>query len=150
MHLLRVWGGKWGQHTVFVLELVTNSNRHKHESLHGELECHFTEWKRTGTGLEAEQYHFDIVGVSSSKCCGFDTVELNEGGKFFYSGVDVIMSFQAGLDIFVSPCLTRVYKAWLGSVTDGIPFGKLFVSLILEYRSGRCAFFWHKKIHKYI
>ena len=30
---------------------------------------------------EAEQYHFDIVGVSSAKCRGFDTVELNEGWK---------------------------------------------------------------------
>ena len=28
---------------------------------------------------EAEQYHLDIVGVSSTKCSGSDTVELNEG-----------------------------------------------------------------------
>ena len=28
---------------------------------------------------EAEQYHLDIVGVSSIKCHDSDTVELNEG-----------------------------------------------------------------------
>ena len=48
---------------------------------------------------EAEQYHLDIVGVSSTKCCGADTVELNEGCKFFYSGVYVTMSAQARLSI---------------------------------------------------
>ena len=45
---------------------------------------------------EAEQYHLDIVGVSSIKCCGSDTVELNEGWKLFYSGVDVTMPAQQG------------------------------------------------------
>ena len=41
---------------------------------------------------EAEQYHHDIVGVSSSKCHDSDTVELNEGWKLFDTGVDVTMS----------------------------------------------------------
>ena len=43
---------------------------------------------------EAEQYHLEIVEVFSTKCCGFDTVELNEGWKLFYSGVDATMSAQ--------------------------------------------------------
>ena len=34
---------------------------------------------------EAEQYHLNIVGISSTKCRGSDTVELNEGWKLFYS-----------------------------------------------------------------
>ena len=33
---------------------------------------------------ETEQYHLDIVGVSSTKCHGSDIVELNEGWKLFY------------------------------------------------------------------
>ena len=45
---------------------------------------------------EAEQYHLDIVEVSSTKCRGSDTVELNECLKHFYLGVDVAMSAQAG------------------------------------------------------
>ena len=32
---------------------------------------------------EAEQYHFNIVGVSSTNCRDSDTVELNEGWKLF-------------------------------------------------------------------
>ena len=63
---------------------------------------------------EAEQYHLDVVGVSSTKCCVSDTVELNESWKLFYSSVDVTMCALAGVGIFVSPCLAH-------SVTDWIP-----------------------------
>ena len=42
--------------------------------------------------LEAEQYHHEIVRLSSTKCHGSDTVDLNEGWKLFYSGVDRTMS----------------------------------------------------------
>ena len=56
---------------------------------------------------EAEQYHLDIVGVSLTKCHGSDTVELNESWKLFNSGVDVTMSAQARVSIFVSPQLTH-------------------------------------------
>ena len=65
---------------------------------------------------EAEQHHLDIVGVSLTKCRGSDTVELNEGWKLFYSGVDVTMSAQAGVSILVSPRLAQF-------VTDWIPHG---------------------------
>ena len=66
--------------------------------------------------LEAEQYHLDIVGVSSTKCRGSDAVELNQCWKFFCSDVDVTMSAQGGVGIFVSPHLAQ-------SVTDWIPLG---------------------------
>ena len=46
------------------------------ESSHGQLECHFTQWKRTRI-QEAEPYHLDI-GVSSIKCHDSDTVEFNK------------------------------------------------------------------------
>ena len=62
---------------------------------------------------QAEQYHFDIVAVSSTKCRGSDTVELKEDWKLFYSGVDVTTSAQAGVGILVSPRLA----------TDWIPHG---------------------------
>ena len=65
---------------------------------------------------EGEQYHLDIVGVSSTKCHGSDTVKLNEGYKLFYSGVDETMSAQVRVGIFVSPRLAH----W---VTDWIPPG---------------------------
>ena len=48
---------------------------------------------------EAEQYHLDIVEVSSTKCRSSDVVELKEGWKLFYSGVDVTMSAQVGIAI---------------------------------------------------
>ena len=52
-------------------------------SLIGQLECHFTQWKRTGTDLGGRAYHLDIVEVSSIKCHDSNTVELNEGRKLF-------------------------------------------------------------------
>ena len=108
IHLLCVCRGKWGQHTVFVLKLVSN--------------IMIFAWA-TGMSLhsmkiigvwEAEQYHLDVVGVSSTKCCVSDTVELNESWKLCYSSVDVTMCALAGVGIFVSPCLAH-------SVTDWIP-----------------------------
>ena len=56
---------------------------------------------------EAEQYHLNIVGVSSTKCRDSDTVELNKVWKLFYSGVDETMSAQARVGILVSPCLAH-------------------------------------------
>ena len=60
---------------------------------------------------EADQYRLDIVGAFSATCSGSDTVELNEGWKLLYSGVDVTMSAQAGVVILVSLC-------WIHCVTD--------------------------------
>ena len=62
---------------------------------------------------EAEQYHLDIVGVSSTKCHSSNTVELNEGWKLFYSGVDVTISAQGGVGIFVSPRLAHCATDWI-------------------------------------
>ena len=63
--------------------------------------------------LEAEEYYLDIVGVSSTKCRGSDTVELNESLKLFYSHVHVIMFTKAGLGIFVSPRLAHCVTDWI-------------------------------------
>ena len=48
---------------------------------------------------EAQQYHLDIVGISTTKRRGSGTVELNGGWKFFYSGVDVAISAQADVGL---------------------------------------------------
>ena len=82
---------------------------------------------------EAEQYQLDIVGVSFTKCPGSDTVELNEDWRLFYSGLDVTLSAQAGVDTFVSPHLAHF-------VTDWIPLGERVCLLGLSYRSAHCAF----------
>ena len=62
---------------------------------------------------EAEQYHLNLVGVSSIKCRGSYTVELNEGWKLFYAGVDVTMFVQAGVGIFVNPRLAHYVTDWI-------------------------------------
>ena len=62
---------------------------------------------------EAEQYHLDIVEVSSTKCRGSDTVESNEIWKLFYSCVDVTMSAQDRVGIFVSPRLAHCVADWI-------------------------------------
>ena len=79
---------------------------------------------------EAEQYHLDIVGVSSTTCRGSDAVEWNQGWKLFYSGVDVTMSAQARVSVFVSSRLVHC-------VTDWIPLGgRVFLlKLRLQERS---------------
>ena len=48
---------------------------------------------------EAKRYHFDIIGVSSTKGCGSGTVDLDGGWKLFYSGADSSTSAQAGVGI---------------------------------------------------
>ena len=64
-------------------------------------------------GRQSSKYHLDIVEVSSTKCCGSDTVELNKSWKLFYLDVDVTMSAQAGLGIFVSPHLAQCATDWI-------------------------------------
>ena len=43
------------------------------------------------------------MGISSTKRQGSGTVELNDGWKNFYSGVDAAKSAQAGVGLLVSP-----------------------------------------------
>ena len=62
---------------------------------------------------ESEQYYLDVVIASSAKCCGSDTVELNEGWNLFYSGVNVTMFAQAEVGIFVSPRLSHCVTDWI-------------------------------------
>ena len=61
----------------------------------------------TGKELElvckAQQFCLDIVGISSAKCSGFGTVELNGGWKIIYSVADAAMFVQAGVGLLVSP-----------------------------------------------
>ena len=128
MHSLRVWGGKcgsaqylyssWSQTSAFFMGKwnVTSLNGKKQE----------LDW-------EAVENHLDIVGVSSTKCRGSDTVELNEGWKRFYSGVDVTVSAQVGIGTFVS-------FAWPTVSLIGSHSKEGFASLSLGYKSGHCAF----------
>ena len=61
---------------------------------------------------EAEQYYLDIVEVSSTKCYSFDTIELNESCKFFYSSADVTISAQTGV-CFLQPRLALCVTNWI-------------------------------------
>ena len=107
---------------------------------HGQLEClRMGNWnvtllngKEQELVWEAEQYHLDIAGVSSTKCRDSDTVELNEGWNVFHSGVDVAMS--AGVGIFVGRYFCKPL-AWptVSLVESHSEEG--FVSLNLGYRS---------------
>ena len=88
--------------TIFILHSICNDNIHTIGPKHQDL--HMGNWNNTSLNVkeqklvwEEEQYHLDIVRVSSTKCRDFDTVELNEGCKLFYLGAVVTMSAQAGL-----------------------------------------------------
>ena len=65
---------------------------------------------------EAKRYRLDIAGVSSTRWRGSGTVDLQEGWKLFYSGVDAALSAQAGVGILTSPRLAD-------RVIDWIPLG---------------------------
>ena len=58
---------------------------------------------------------------------------MNEGWKLFYSDVDVTLSAQVGVRIFISPRLAYCVNDW-------IPLGGRVCPLNLGYRSGHCAF----------
>ena len=107
MHLLCVWGGKWGQRTISVLELVPNVEIFAWAI---GTSFHSIEKNRNWFG---RQCHLNIFRVSSTNFCGSDTVELNEGWKLFYLGVDVTMSAQAEVGIFVSPRLFHWDTDWI-------------------------------------
>ena len=62
---------------------------------------------------EAKRYHFDIIGVSSTKRRGSGTVDLDGGWKFFYSGADPSMSAQAGVGFLTSPRLSDCVSDWI-------------------------------------
>ena len=62
---------------------------------------------------EAKRYHLNIVEVSSTKRCGFATVDLDGGWKLFYSGADPSMPAQAGVGIFNKPWLSDCVSDWI-------------------------------------
>ena len=84
MHFLRVWGEKWGQCTVPILELVPNTVIYAWAT---KTSLRSMEKSKNWFGM-----HHDVVGISSTKRCTSDTIKLNEGWKLFCCNVDVTMS----------------------------------------------------------
>jgi len=78
--------------------VAAQSNRTRDKVSHSRVNYHqllFGNWNiltLTGKELElvekAQRYHLDIVGVSSTKRRGSETVNLDDGWKLFYSGAD--------------------------------------------------------------
>ena len=70
------------------------------------------------------------MGISSTKLRGSGTVELKDGWKNFYSGVDAAMSAQAGVGLLVSPSMAEC-------VVDWVPLGGrvCFLQLRLQMQS---------------
>jgi len=52
---------------------------------------------------EAKRYSLDVVGISSTKRRDSNTVDVDNGWKLFYSGVDPAKFAQAGGDTFKPP-----------------------------------------------
>ena len=62
---------------------------------------------------EAKRYHFDIIGVSSTKRRDSGTVDLDGGWKLFYSGADPSMSAQVSVGILTSRRLSDWLSDWI-------------------------------------
>jgi len=54
---------------------------------------------------EAKQNSPDVVGISSTKCRCSNTVQLDDGWKLYYPGVEPAKFTKAGLGIFERPCV---------------------------------------------
>ena len=82
---------------------------------------------------EAKRYHFDIIGVSSTKRRRSGTVDLDGEWKLFYSGDDPSMSAQAGVGILTSPRLSDCVSGYipLGSRVCMLKLKVLDQSLLL-------------------
>ena len=62
---------------------------------------------------EANNYHLDIVGVSSTERRGSGIIDLDGGWKLFYSGTDLSMSVLASVGILTSPRLSDCVFDWI-------------------------------------
>ena len=89
-------------------------------------------WSLTGKEQdlvwEAQQYGLHIMGISSTKRRGSETVEVNGGWKIFYSGVDAATSAHVGLVVSLNMAKC---------VVDWVPLGKrlFLLKLRLQERS---------------
>ncbi|CAF1534892.1 unnamed protein product [Adineta ricciae] len=61
---------------------------------------------------EAQKYHLDILGISSTKRKGKGSITLNNGWQLYYSGVDTTTFAQAGVAILVNPRLIDSIIEW--------------------------------------
>ena len=118
-----------GRRTVSALELVPNIRLFTWPTA---MSFHTMKKKRNWFKRQS-MYHLDIVEFSSTKFSGSNIVKLNKGWKLFFSGVDVTMSAQTGIGIFVRPCLAPC-------VLIGFHSEERLVSLSLGYKSSYCAF----------
>ena len=53
------------------------------------------------------------MGISSTKCRGSGTAELNSGWKIFYSGIDAAMSAQVRVGLLVSLNIAECVVDWV-------------------------------------
>jgi len=54
-----------------------------------------------------------LLSISSTKRRGFNTVELDDGWKLFFSGGEPARFAQAGLGILVNPQLASCADEWI-------------------------------------
>jgi len=55
----------------------------------------------------------DVVDISLNKCRGSNTIELDDGWKLFYSGVESVKFGQAGVGTLLNPQLTNCIDEWM-------------------------------------
>jgi len=73
------------------------------------LEYHFTQAKEHELVADAKQYSLDVISISTTKRRGFNTAELDNCWKLFYSGVERASLASAGIKILVSPQLASFF-----------------------------------------
>ena len=113
---------------------VAHSRVNHHQLLLGNWNILTLTGKELELVEEAERYHLDIIGVSSTKPRGSGAVDLDGGWKLFYSGPDLSMSAQAGVGILASTRLSD-------SESDWIPLGSAQVCMLkLKFWIGYCAY----------
>ena len=92
---------------------VAHSRVNHHQLLLGNWNTLTLTGKELELVEEANRYHLDIIGVSSTKLRSSGTVDLDGGWKLLYSGADSSMSAQAGVGILTSPRLSDCVSDWI-------------------------------------
>ncbi|CAF4583492.1 unnamed protein product, partial [Rotaria sp. Silwood2] len=105
--------------TARCLKDTFSTNKHRKRQQQHQHKINIGTWNVTSlTGKEmevveeAQKYHLDILGISSTKRKSKGSLTLNNGCQLYYSGVDTTTYAQAWVAILVNPRLAESIVEW--------------------------------------
>jgi len=117
----------WTAQSTSTLGGLTNTckRQSRHELVIGNWDITSRMGKEHGLVEKAKRHSLDVVGISSTKGRGSNTVELDDGWKLSCTGVEPAKFTQAEVRILVRPQLVKCVDEW-------IPLGERVCMLTLK------------------